>query len=111
MIFVDALVLLRVTHVMANQLISSFLRRAVMAEWLTHLTKDLGGTRFQSLRPPAINSYSWMSMLLWAFSLTCYGQRVEEKKITRNSQLFCLHYVNNQIIYTHAGIHSYHKFR
>ena len=30
------------THVTANRLNLKYTRRAVMAEWLTHLTKDVG---------------------------------------------------------------------
>ena len=32
-----------------------YLRCAVMAELLTHLTEDVGGTRFESFRFPVIN--------------------------------------------------------
>ena len=33
---------LSLTHVIANHLNSKYLRRAVMQEWLTHLTKEMG---------------------------------------------------------------------
>ena len=32
-----------------------YIRRSGMAEWLTHPTKDAGGTRFEFLRIPVIN--------------------------------------------------------
>ena len=39
----NVLVLLSLyTHVTANRFNSKYTRRAVMAEWLTHLTKDVG---------------------------------------------------------------------
>ena len=31
------------THVIVNHLNLKYRRRSVMAEWLTHLTKDIGG--------------------------------------------------------------------
>ena len=41
----NALVLLSLyTHVTANRLNLKYIRCAVMAEWLRHLTKDVGGT-------------------------------------------------------------------
>ena len=43
------------THVTVNHLNLKYIRRSAMAEWLTHLTKDVGGTRFESLRIPVIN--------------------------------------------------------
>ena len=49
----NVLVLLSLyTHVTANRLRLKYIRCAVMAEWLTHLTKDIGGTQFESLRIP-----------------------------------------------------------
>ena len=44
------------THVIVNRLNLKYIRCAVMAEWLTHLTKDVGGTRVESFRIPVINS-------------------------------------------------------
>ena len=57
------------THVLVNHLNLKYIRRSVMAEWLTHLTKDVGGTRFESLRIPVINFHPWMLMFVWVFSL------------------------------------------
>ena len=52
----DVLVLLSLyTHVISNSLNLKYIRCAVMAEWLTNLTKDVGSTRFESLRIPVIN--------------------------------------------------------
>ena len=41
-------------HVLVNHLNLKYICRAVMAEWLTYQTKDLGGTRFESLRIPQL---------------------------------------------------------
>ena len=52
----NVLVLLSLyTHVIANHLNLKYICCAVMAEWLTHLTKDVRGTRFQSFQIPVIN--------------------------------------------------------
>ena len=51
----NVLVLLSLyTHVIANRLNLKYIRCAAMAEWLTHLTKDVGGTLFESFRIPVI---------------------------------------------------------
>ena len=79
------------THVIANRLNLKYTRCAVMAEWLTHLTKDVGGTRFESLRIPVINFPPLDADVCFGVFLTCYIQRFEDKRTTRNSQLYCLH--------------------
>ena len=38
----NVLVLPSLTHVIANRFNLKHIRRAVMAEWLTHLSKDVG---------------------------------------------------------------------
>ena len=38
------------THVIVNHLNLKYISRSAMAECLTHLTKDIRGTRFESLR-------------------------------------------------------------
>ena len=43
------------THVIVNHLNLKYVRRSAMVEWLTHLTKDVGGTGFEPLRIPVIN--------------------------------------------------------
>ena len=106
------LVLLRLyTHVTVNHLNLKYTRRSTMAEWLTHLTKDERGTGFESLWIPVINFPPLDVNVCLGVFLAFYSQRFEDKRTTRNSQLHCLHYVNNQIIYTHAGVQNYHKFR
>ena len=66
----NVLVLLSIyAHVIANRLNLKYIRCAVMAEWLTNLTKDIGGTRFESLRIPVINFHPWMLMFVWVFFL------------------------------------------
>ena len=88
----NVLVLLSLyTHVIANRLNLKYIRCPVMAEWLTHLTKDIGGTRFESLRMPVIN-FPALDVDVWlGVFLACYSQRFEDKRTTRNSQLHCLH--------------------
>ena len=78
-------------HVLVNHLNLKYIRRAVMAEWLTHLTKDLGGTRFESLRIPVINFPPLDVIVCLGVFLACYCQRFEDKRTTRNSQMYCLH--------------------
>ena len=99
------------THVIVNHLNLKYIRRSAMAEWLTHLTRDVGGTRFESLQIPVISFPPLDVNVCLGVFLACYSQRFEDKRTTRNSQLHCLHYVNNQIIYMHAGVQNYHKFR
>ena len=53
-----------------------------------------GGSQFKSLSPLDVITCSGF------FSFTCYSQRIEDKRIIRNSQFFCLPWVSNQIIYT-----------
>ena len=78
------------THVIANRLNLKYIRCAVMAEWLTDHTKDIGGTRFESLRAPVMNfPLLDVNVCLGGF-LACYSQRFEDKR-SRNSQLYCLH--------------------
>ena len=43
------------THVTVNHLNLKYIRRFMMAEQLTHLTKDAGGTQFEFLRIPVIS--------------------------------------------------------
>ena len=93
------------THVIVNHLNSKYIRRSAMAGCLTHLTKDIGGTRFQSLRIQVINFQNLTSLdinVCLGVFLACYSQRFEDKRTTRNSQLHCLRYVNSQIIYTYC---------
>ena len=68
-------------HVLVNHLNLKYIRRAVMAEWLTHLTKDLGGTRFESLRIPVIN-FPPLEFIVWVFFLpaTVKGSRTREQQ-------------------------------
>ena len=40
----NVLVLLSLTHVIAKRLNLRYIRRVVMAEWLTHVTKNVGVT-------------------------------------------------------------------
>ena len=47
----NVLLLPRLTHVIDNRLNSKYLRYTVMAEWLTHLTKDLRNPVRVSLAP------------------------------------------------------------
>ena len=88
----NVLVLLSLyTHVTANRLNLKHIRCAVMAEWLTHLTKDVGGTRFESFRIPVINFPSLDVNVCLSIFLTCFNQRFEDKRTTMNSQLYFLH--------------------
>ena len=98
-------------HVTVNHLKLKYICRSAMAEWLTHLTTDVGGTRLGSIRIPVINFPPLDVNVCLGVFLACYSQRFEDKRTTRNSQLHCLHYVNNQSIYTHAGVQNYHKLR
>ena len=70
----NVLVLLSLcTHVIANRLNLKYTRRAVMAEWLMHLTKDVAGTLFESLWIPVINfSPLDVNVCLGVF-LACYS--------------------------------------
>ena len=43
------------THVIVNHLNLKYIRRSAMAESLTHLTKNVEGTRFEFLRIPVMN--------------------------------------------------------
>ena len=79
------------THVIANRLNLKYKHCAVMAEWLTHLTKDIGGIRFESLRIPVTNFPSLDVNTSLGVFLACYSQRFKVKRTTRNSQLYCLH--------------------
>ena len=79
------------THVIADRLNLKYIRCAVMAEWLTHLTKDVGGTRFESFRIPVLNFPPLDVDIYLGVFLTCYSQRFEDRRTTRNSQLYCLH--------------------
>ena len=45
----NVLALLSLTHVIVKRLNLKYICRVVMAEWLTHVTKDVGGNRFESL--------------------------------------------------------------
>ena len=69
----NVLVLLSLyTHVIANRLNLKYTHCAVMAEWLTHLTTDVGGTQFEYLRIPVINFKPLddrMLMFVWVFFL------------------------------------------
>ena len=60
-----------------------------MAEWLTHLTKDVGGTRFESLRIP-VNFHLWMLMFVWVFFLPAAvkGLRAREQQGIDNFTVF-----------------------
>ena len=79
-------------HVLINHFKNlKYIRRAVMAEWLTHLTKDVGGTRFESLRIPVINFPPLDVIVCLGVFLACYSLRFEDKRTARNSQLYCLH--------------------
>ena len=44
-----------------------------MAEWLTNLTKDVGGTRFESLRIPVINVPPLDINVCLGVFLACYS--------------------------------------
>ena len=79
------------THVLVNHLNLKYLRRSVIAEWLTHLTKDLGGTRFETLRISVINFPPLDVIVCLGVFLACYSQRFEDKRTTRNSQLYFPH--------------------
>ena len=75
------------THVIANRLNLKYRRRDVMAEWLTHLAKDVV---FESLRiRPVINFPPLDVNVCLGVFLACYSQRFEDKRTTRNSQLYC----------------------
>ena len=87
----NVLVLLNLyTHVTVNHLNLKHIHCSVMAEWLTHLTKDIGGTWFESFQIPVINFPALDVNVCLGVFLTCYNQRFEDKR-TRNSQLYCLH--------------------
>ena len=80
------------THIIANRLNLKYIRCAVMAECrLTHLTKDIGGTRFEPIRIPLINFPPLDVNVCLGVFLPCCRQRFEDKRTTRNSQLYCLH--------------------
>ena len=88
----NALVLLSLyTHVTANHLNLKQKHCSVIAEWLTHLTKDVGGTQFESFWIPVINFPLLDVNVCLGVFLTYYNQRFEDKRTTRNSQLYCLH--------------------
>ena len=72
-------------HVLVNHLNLKYIRRAVMAEWLTHLTKDLEDTRFESLRIPVINFPPLDAIVCLGAFLACYSQKFEDKRTTWNS--------------------------
>ena len=74
----NVLLLLSLTHVIANRSDSKYLRDAVMAEWLTHLTKDVGNLIQVSPAPQFETFHSWMCV--WAFFLpaTVKGLRTKE---------------------------------
>ena len=55
----------RYTYVIVNHLNLKYICRSAMAEWLTYLTKDVGGTQFESLQIPVIN----LLMFVWVFFL------------------------------------------
>ena len=73
------------TRVLVNHLNLKCIRRAVMAEWLTHPNKDLGGTRFESLRIPVMNFPPLDVIVCLGVFLACYSQKFEDKRTTRNS--------------------------
>ena len=73
------------THVIVNHLKLKYIRRSAMAEWLTHLTKDVGGTRFESLRIPVINFPPLDVNACLGIFLACYSQRFGDKGIKRKS--------------------------
>ena len=56
----NVLVLLSLTHVIANCLNLKYIRRAVMAEWLTHLTKDAGVPGSSLSRSQLQTFHPWM---------------------------------------------------
>ena len=51
-----SVLLILYTHVIVNHLNLKYIRHSAMAEWLTHLTKDVGGTRLESLRIPVLST-------------------------------------------------------
>ena len=50
--------------------------------------------RFESLLPPILNFPPQDDVCLGVY-LTCHNQRVEDNRIRRESQLCCLHQVND----------------
>ena len=87
----NVLVLLSLTHVIANCLNSKYLSRAVIAEWFTHADQGVGDTRFEPLQPSILNFPPLDDNVCLGSFFTCYSQRVEDNRIRRNSQLYCLH--------------------
>ena len=77
------------THVIANRLNLKYVRCAMMAEWLTHLTKDVGGNPVRVFPDPSYKlSTPWMLIFIWVFFLPTI---VKGLRTTRTSQLYCLH--------------------
>ena len=74
-----------------NYRLFKYIHCAVSAEWSTHLTKDIGGTRFESLRIPIINFPPLDVDVCLGVFLACYSQKIEGNRTTKNSQLYCLH--------------------
>ena len=72
-------------HVIANRLNLKYIRCAVMAEWLTHLTKDIGGTWFESFRIPVINFLPLDVNIYLGVFHPCNGKRFEDKRTTREN--------------------------
>ena len=92
----DVLMLLSLTHVIANRLNSKYLRHAGMADWLTYLTKNVGSPVRVSLPPPPSSlNFPPLDVSLGVF-LICCSQRVEDKRITGYSQ-FYLAQENNRV--------------
>ena len=78
-------------HVLVNHLNLKYIRCAVMTEWLTHLTKDLGGHPVRISPDPSYKRSTPGCYCLFGCFLACYCQRFEDKRTTRNSQIYCLH--------------------
>ena len=69
------------TYVTVNHLNLKYIRRSVMAEWLTHPTKDARGTRFEFLRIPVINFRPLdVNVCLGVFLGTVKGLRTREQQ-------------------------------
>ena len=80
------------THAIANHLNLQYTRCAVMANWLTHLTKDVDrGHPVRVSTDPVINFPPLDVNVCLGVFLAFYSQRFEDKRTTRNSQLYCLH--------------------
>ena len=102
------------THVIVNNLNLKYMRRSAMAEWLTHLTKDLGGTRFESLWIPVINFPPLDVNVCLGVFVACYkGLRTREQQGIHSFAVFITlttkYFIRMQVFRIITNLYGFYK--